>query len=162
MTDVSDTSDMGELHDVHLLQLPVRIWAQAQEQTDALLREFALITTGGGMHSHEVPSRLLALIDTLDVRFAGVSTSQELALRDAAESGKLVLDDLAYQVPADVVGASVALGALLDEADTYCAEGQHLLTMAATPEVIRFRRWFLQQFVDQVGGKPAIAWPDWP
>jgi hypothetical protein len=150
------------LHDVHLLQLPVRLWAQAQEQTDALLREFALITTGGGVQGHEVPGRLLALIDSLDVRFAGVRSSQELALRDAAETGKLVLEDLAYQVPADVVEASVELGALLDEADRYCAEGQHLLTVAATSEVTRFRRWFLQQFVDQVGGEPATAWPDWP
>jgi hypothetical protein len=144
-----------------MLQLPVRIWAQAQEQTDALLREFALITTGGGIH-HEVPGRLLALIDTLDDRFAGVTTSQEIALRDAAESGRLVLEELVYQVPGDVVEASVALGALLDEADAYCEQGQHLLTVAATPEVVRFRHWFLQQFVDQVGGKPATAWPDWP
>jgi hypothetical protein len=155
-------TEMLQLHEVHLLQLPVRIWARASEQTDGLLREFALITTAGGMQSHGVPGRLLDLIETLDVQFAGTSASQDAALRDAAAGGKLVVEDLVYLVPDGVVAASVALGALLDEADAYCAEGQHLLTMAADPEVVRFRHWFLQQFVDQVAGKPATAWPDWP
>lgn len=153
---------MSDLRDVHLLQLPVRIWARAQEQTDALLREFALITMGGGIATHEVPHRLLSLIESFDVRFAGVAVSQELLLRAAAESGKLVIDDLAYQVPAEVSEASLVLGELLDAADAYCAEGSHLLTLASDPEVVRFRWWFLFQFVDQIAGKRAVSWPDWP
>jgi hypothetical protein len=150
------------LSEVHLLQFPVRIWTQAREQNDALLREFALITTGGGGEQHGVPARLLALLESLDVRFAGVSSAQELVLNEAAEAGRLVLEDLTYRVPSEVVEATIALGALLEEADDYCEEGQHLLTVAATPEVIRFRRWFLQQFVEQIAGKPATSWPDWP
>jgi hypothetical protein len=27
---------------------------------------------------------------------------------------------------------------------------------------VRFRRWFLAQFVDQIAGDPPVAWPDWP
>lgn len=147
---------------VRLLQLPVPLWAQAQEHTDALLREFALITTGTEVQTHEVPARLLALISRVDVRFAGVSVSQETTLRDAAEAGQPVIEELVYDVPVEVIEAEVALDLLLDEADAYCAQGQHLLTMASSPEVVRFRRWFLSQFVDQLAGNPPIAWPDWP
>jgi hypothetical protein len=148
--------------EVHLLQLPLRIWAQAQEQTDALMREFALVTTGSDVRTHEVPARLLALMEHLDERFAGVADEQVLELRDAAEAGKLVIEDLVYDVPEYAVEAAVALDAMLDEANEYCSEGRHLLTLAAGPEVVRFRRWFLAQFVEQVEGKPAVAWPDWP
>jgi hypothetical protein len=148
-------------YDVSLLALPVKVWAGAQERMDALLREFALITTGGQVQSHHVPRRLLALIESLEVQFAGVSAGQELLLRDAAESGKRVID-LHYEVPREVVEASSALAAMLDEADAYCAEGQHLLTLAPTVEELRFRRWYLAQFVDQVAGMPPVAWPDWP
>ncbi|MGZ6827886.1 MAG: hypothetical protein ACXVGH_13965 [Mycobacteriales bacterium] len=153
---------MSDLHEVHLLQLPVRVWAQAQETTEALLREFTLISLGGDLQTHEVPARLLALIDLLTERFQGISTEQELALRDAAEAGRMVIEDLRYDVPAEVSDGVQALGALLDEADAYCEQGQHLLTVAATPEVVRFRQWFLAQFSEQVAGRPATAWPDWP
>jgi hypothetical protein len=148
--------------EVHLRQLPVRIWVQAQEQTEALLREFALITTGSQVVTHGVPARLLALMEDLDDRFAGLSVSQGQELRDAADAGKLVIEDLVYDVPEAALDAAVELEAMLDEADAYCAEGQHLLTVAAPAEVVRFRHWFLTQFVDQVAGKPAVAWPDWP
>jgi hypothetical protein len=153
---------VSELYDVHLLQLPVRIWAKAQEQTDALVREFALITLGGEVASHEIPHRLLALVETFGTRFAGVASAQEIALREAAAAGRLVIDDLRYVVPAEVTEASLTLGALLQEADAYCADGAHLLTLAAEPDVVRFRAWFLAQFVDQIAGKPAVSWPDWP
>ncbi|MGB8649877.1 MAG: hypothetical protein WCD35_04365 [Mycobacteriales bacterium] len=151
---------MTDLHEVHLRQLPVRLWVQAQEQVDALLREFALVATGSEGQRHEVPHRLLALLDDLD-RFEGVSSAQGELLRDAAERGLLVLDDLVYHVPAEVAQASQELEALLAEADAYCADGAHLLTLAATSEVVRFRRWFLAQLVDQVAGRPAVTWPDW-
>lgn len=146
------------LHEVRLLQLPVRVWAQAQEHTEALLREFALITTSAGSPAHDVPRQLLELIAHLDARYAGLSKESEL--RDAAEAGLLVLDQV-YEVPAEVVPAVQELDDMLDQADAYCAEGAHLLTLASSDEVVRFRKWFLAQFVDQIGGRPAVAWPDW-
>ena len=146
------------LHEVRLLQLPVRVWAQAQEHTDALLREFALITSAVDEPGHEVPRQLLELIAQLDARYAGLSKESEL--HDAAEAGLMVLDQV-YEVPEEVVPAVQELDRMLDEADAYCAEGTHLLTLASSDEVVRFRKWFLAQFVDQVGGRPAVAWPDW-
>ena len=74
----------------------------------------------------------------------------------------MVIEELVYLVPEEAAQASVQLDAMLDEADVYCAEGTLLLTVASTPQVVRFRRWFLTQFVDQIAGKPPVAWPDWP
>ena len=50
---------------------------------------------------------------------------------------------------------------MLDEADAYCREGAHLLTVATPPEELRFRRWFISEFVVQVGGAAPTPWPDY-
>lgn len=59
------------------------------------------------------------------------------------------------------MAASKSLGAMLDEADEFCRQGKHLLTLAADEELVRFRRWYLAQFIDQAEGKPPVAWPDY-
>lgn len=151
------------LREVHLLQVPVRIWAATQEQTDALLREFALIAAE--LHAPDdghvaVPARLTQLIDALTTEYEGVSTEQEEQLYAAAAAGEPSID-LHFRVPAAAAEASKQLGDMLDEADEYCRAGRHLLTMAATDEQVRFRWWYLQQFIDQIEGKPPVAWPDY-
>lgn len=152
----------SDLVEVRLLQIPVRLWARSQEQHDALMREFALMSvpTEPGEKERHVPSRLLELIDTLNADFEGVSTEQEQALEAAAAAGVESLD-LVYRIPAAAAPASKALGAMLDEADEYCRQGQHLLTLAPDEELVRFRWWFLDQFIHQTEGKPPIAWPDY-
>jgi hypothetical protein len=149
------------LVEVRMLQLPVRLWSRSQEQHDALMREFALMSVPREDEERErhVPSRLTALIDTLTAEFEGVSSTQEQELFAAAEAGVETLDQI-YRVPAAAAAASRALGAMLDEADEYCRQGQHLLTLAADEELVRFRRWYLDQFIDQCEGKPPVAWPD--
>ena len=147
--------------EVRLRQLPVRIWERAREQSDGLRREFLLISTAPEA-GRDLPSRLTALMDDLETRYHDVSSAQELTLFDAAARGALVLDELTYLVPAELSEASQELAAALAEADDYCREGAHLLTLAADPEVARFRAWYLAQFVDQIAGLPPVAWPDWP
>jgi hypothetical protein len=154
----------SELYQVRLQQLPVPLWSRSQEQHDALMREFALMSvpTDEGERTRHVPTRLRELIDTLTADFEGVSTEQEQQLYAAAAAGQQVIDELVYTIPRAAVPASKALGDMLDEADEYCRQGQHLLTLAADDELVRFRRWFLDQFIDQAGGKPPVAWPDYP
>ena len=45
----------------------------------------------------------------------------------------------------------------LDEIDRYCEQGQ-LLTLAATPAVRQFRRWYVQEVADQLAGHPPRPW----
>ncbi len=156
-----------ELAEVRLLQVPVPLWSKAQQVSDELLREFALASAqADDDDEHHLPTRLTALIDTLTQRFEGMSTEQEQRLMDAAAAGEEVIDELVYLIPPEAGPASKELGDMLDEADVYCQEGQHLLTLAAPEDVVRFRRWYLWSFIDQLSGGKPVAWPDydgyWP
>lgn len=152
----------AELVDIAVLRVPVQLMQDAQEQSDALMREFALIASDArsGDAEHHVPHRLLELVRELDGTYAAFTGAQEQQLADAAEQGTAELD-LHYRVPASVGPAARRLGELLDEADRYCLEGQHLLTLAAPEELVLLRWWFLDQFIEQPQGRPPVAWPDY-
>lgn len=158
------SADEPRIYDVYMLQVPVALWASTQEATDALLREFTLIAAEQRekpLESHHaVPARLTQLIEDLTSQFEGVSSVQEEQLYAASAAGEGSID-LHFQVPYEVAAASRTLGAMLDEADEYCRAGQHLLTLAATPEQVKFRWWYLDQFIDQIAGKPPVPWPDY-
>lgn len=148
-----------ELVTVELRRLPVELQARASEHSQELQREFVLIAEGLH-HTDEqtpLPRRLLELVEALQRRYGGFTVEQEDALDRALRDGVPTLD-LTFRVPADVAGAAISLGELLDEADQYCREGRHLLTLATPPDLVEFRRWYLQQFVDQVAGGPARPW----
>ncbi|MCW2542760.1 MAG: hypothetical protein JWM40_312 [Frankiales bacterium] len=147
------------LHEVTLLRLPVPLWARAQEQLDALLREFTMISLG---HPEDdgVPQRLLALMAGFDARFPNVGEAPEALLREAAANGVDEMD-LVYASVTEGADACAALLELLAEADDYCASHNEMLVLAADPEAVRFRRWFLSSFVDQIAGRPPVPWPSW-
>jgi hypothetical protein len=163
---------------IELLGLPVQVHARAAEHGQELQRELTLVHhqleqehdraaelldgafgTGAGSRA-SVPRRLVELTEALQGRYAGYTTEQEQLLDEALEAG-LQSIDLVYRVPVDVGDASAALGAMLDEADAYCREGKHLLTLATPPEALAYRRWYLEQFIDQAAGRPPRSWSDW-
>ena len=159
-----------ELVTVVLRGLPVPLHARASEHGQELQREFTLLhlqlerqaADGDSVHGAErdVPRRLVELVDALQGRYAGYTTEQEDQLESAIEQG-LDTIDLTFRVPPDAAKASEDLGAILDEADAYCREGRHLLTLATPPEALAYRQWYLQQFVDQIAGRPAQSWREW-
>jgi hypothetical protein len=63
-----------------------------------------------------------------------------------------------YRVPLAAGEACVELNAMLDEADEFCREGD-LLTLATPADQVAFRRWFLGEFVEQLGGGAPTPWP---
>ena len=65
-----------DLHEVHLLEVPVGLWVKAQEQFDGLLREFALAADLADPQARDrhLPTRLTALMETLNAQFAGTTT----------------------------------------------------------------------------------------
>jgi hypothetical protein len=147
---------------VDVRQIPVRIWAQTQEHIDELLREFTLIAAQLQEHPEaaDVPVRLTELIRDLTNQYGGLNTDQENRLAEAAEMGVTELD-LVYRIPAGAVEATRRLQQLLDQADDYCRSGEHLLTLASPPELARFRRWFLDEFIEQLGGAAPTPYPDY-
>ena len=144
---------------VELRRLPVELQARAAEHGEELQREFVLIAEGlQHTDGHTpLPRRLLDLVDSLQRRYGGFTVEQEDALDQALRDGVPTLD-LTFTVPPDVADAATALGQLLDEADEYCREGKHLLTLATPPDLVAFRRWYLQQFIDQLAGHPPSPW----
>lgn len=149
---------------VRLLGVPVALHARANEHGEELRREFVLIADQV-RHSEDrqsLPRRLLDLVAALEHRYGPLTAAQEDALDRAVAEGRLTID-LTFRVPADAGDAAVALGAMMDEADEYCREGRHLLTLATPPDLVAYRRWYLQEFVDQIAGRPPTPWsPGWP
>ena len=104
-----------------------------------------------------MPRRLLELVAALSAAYGAETSEQEEQLLDAAEPGLDVLPELRYRVPPAAGAHAAELGRMLDEADDHCRSGEHLLTLAADAEVVRFRRWYLGQFEATGGGAPAGA-----
>lgn len=151
----------GPMVQAHLLELPVPLAARAQEHFQELLREFTLIATDTASDGEHAPARLLQLVDVITRQFGGMNTAAEDRLEDAISSGRPVIDDHVLEVPPEAGPAAQALGAMIDEAEEYCRQGQHLLTLAAPPELVAYRHWYLQQVIDQLAGKPPVPWPQY-
>ncbi|GAC1517894.1 MAG: hypothetical protein NVS1B12_07080 [Acidimicrobiales bacterium] len=142
---------------VCIIGLPLAIEHRSAEHYAELFREFALVAERQPELRAGVPGRLLALVDELNSEFSGFTTSQQAELAAARARGETVTD-LEYQVPAAVGAAAARLDALLDAADEFCRSGDTLLTLAAPPDVVRYRRWYCGQFVDQCAGSQPTAW----
>jgi hypothetical protein len=148
-----------ELVEVRLLRFPLGLWQRTQEHVDELLREFALIAQGEEEHS-SVPRRLLDLVAELTATYAGLSTGTERERDEAIERGDTEVD-LLYRTPREAAGAVRHLGDMLDEADAYCRQGSHLLTLQTPPDQLLFRQWFLSEFLNQFDGATPVSWPEY-
>ena len=146
---------------VHLLELPVPLAARSRQWFDELLREFALMSAGAadGHEGLHVPRRLMQMVDTLTAQFATVSDPPRERLEDAIDRGDEVIADHVLELPVQAAPATRALGDLLDEADRYCRQGQHLLTLATPDDLLPYRRWYLGEVEDQLGGAAPTPWP---
>jgi hypothetical protein len=150
--------DNGDIVEVRLLGFPLPLWARAREHHDELMREFALLALSREPVRHDVPRRLQKLIDVLGRQY-GAAVEASNAERDRAWRRGETTCDLVYRVPRSIRHACVQLSALLDEADRFCRAGRELLTLAAPPDVLAFRRWYLDEFVRQIDGREPTPWP---
>ena len=144
--------------EVRLLRLPLDVWQRTQEHVDGLLREFTLMSQDAEARA-ATPGRLLNLVRELTAGYGGFSAEQRKAMEAALDRGESEID-LTYHLPAAAGAAAQQLGDMLDEADEYCRRGDHLLTLATPPAELRFRRWFISEFVAQIQGAPPTPWPE--
>lgn len=156
---MSVTSSMME---VHLIAFPVRLAARSQQHFEELMREFVLIAAGHhpADSDHEVPARLMTLVETLVQQFGAVAGPAEERLADAIERDDEVIDDHLLEVPAKAGPAAQALGDLIDEADEYCRRGKHLLTLATPADCVAYRNWYLGQVISRIRGAAPVPWTD--
>lgn len=150
------TDTRTELVEVQLLGLPLDVLARARERQDDLTREFALIATS--LPGDAVPARLLRLAQDLRTRYGGYTMGPQEQIDEAMERGERSID-VAFRVPAAARDAAVDLTQMLDEADDFCRSGD-VLILAASPELVRFRQWYLGEFVRQIDGEPPTPWAE--
>lgn len=149
-----------ELVVVTLVRLPLDLMRAAAEHQDELRREFALIRQASALDEASIPHRLLRLVDELEVLFAAFSEEPRASLAAALERGDASID-LEYRIPPQAREACIHLGDLLDEADEFCRNGEHLLTLATAEGPLLLRRWFLGEFVAQIDGANPTPWDEW-
>ncbi|MGH8939255.1 MAG: hypothetical protein ACRDV2_07885 [Actinomycetes bacterium] len=142
------------LVDVHLLRYPLRVGSRANEHYEEVFREFALLASAE--LSHDVPTRMLALIDALGRRYAR-QEQHEIEREEALRRGE-VSRDLTVHIPPSAADACRELDAMLDETDDFCRAGA-LLTLAPPADGVDFRRWYLSECIAQIDGRAAMAWP---
>jgi len=150
-----DSSGDEPLHEVRLVNVPVRVLVAGRQHHDELMHEFAILAVAESSPSH-LPRRLLELVDTLGTRYAGAAERPDSEVDAALERGEDSVD-LTYHVPSHVVDAADRLGALMDEADEFC-RSEELLTLQRSEVQRRFARWYLDEFRRQIAGEPPQAW----
>jgi hypothetical protein len=146
---------------VRLELLPVDLQTAAQQHSDELTRELMLVAEGMQQQGEEavaLPKRFVELLSALSSRYSMFTAEQEQQLRAATAAGAPTVD-LVYRVPASAGPAAASLGDILDEVDAYCREGRLLLTLETPAPIVTYRRWFLEQFVEQCQGRSAVSWP---
>jgi hypothetical protein len=134
---------------VRLEGVPVALFWRMEQQHDAMLREFALVSIGRQQDpAQDLPTHLLPLMKRTRRRYpqqrATLLGLMERAAHAVQETATIELD-----LP---LGAADSLERLLhafEEADEFCRRGE-LLTLASPPEVAVFRRDFVQQIVTQL------------
>lgn len=148
-----------ELVTVEILDLPLDLGARAQEHHDGLTREMTLLSMQLDREAgdSDLPARLVGLVRELTGRFGSFGEVQQEQFDAAVAAGERTVD-LVYQVPPDMAVVVAGLGNLLDEVDEYCRRGDYLLTLQMPPEVLAYRRWLFEEFIEQAGGRPPRPW----
>jgi hypothetical protein len=151
-----------DLVTVHIIGMPLDVQRRAQQHADELIRELTLVAEGMRQHHGpgELPARLVELVGDLTGTYSRFTVEQEQQLADALEEGRDTVD-LDYVLPTSVSGAVRSLADILDEADEYCRAGQHLLTLATPPDLVAYRRWYLDEFTRQAAGAAPMSWADY-
>jgi hypothetical protein len=142
-----------------LRDFPLRLWAEAQEHSDGVLREFALLLLGQEQRdgAASAPAQLVALAEMFTTNFGQLLDAIQQERLDALARGE---DRIDSQVPM-IDGTPELLGQVeqvLTAVDEYCQQGA-LLALARPPEVKALTDWTLAEVVAQYGGAEPRPWP---
>ena len=133
--------------EVVLERLPATLYSAAQEQTDAMLREYALLAW---TDPESALPRRVAEADRIHGAVVG-------AVCDALEqAGDDPVADLHVMVPGDAAAGVDDVLILLDKAEDEAAAG-HFLSRPSLPEVRLLRDWYLGE-IDAQPDRPPRAW----
>lgn len=151
---------MPDAVEIRLVGFPVDLYVRYREYFTELMREFALIALrvpdSAELPHHDVPARLLELVDELHATYANVPQSANEERERAIQDGRSSID-LLYVAPAGLAEDMARLARLLEEADEFC-RSDRLLTLETPPEEKAFRDWYVSEVVRQARGAAPIPW----
>ena len=143
-----------ELMTVRLLGMPALVFQAYRGWYAEIRRELRLLAFA---HGADYPIAMELAELTLQVEQER-RTAQGIEKLDAAIQAGLDRVDLEYHAPRSAAETMTRLADLLDEVDDFCRE-HRLLTMAASPQQVRLRRWYTGEFARQAAGLPPLPWP---
>ena len=144
------------LYEVHLINVPVRLFLAARQHHDDLMREFAVLALAHQDENTSDPPELRRLVHELGAHSAAPAERPDV--EEAAQAG-LSNVDLTFHVTIGIIDMADRFEALMRSADEFCAAGR-MLTMPRSPEVLRFAAWWFNELRSQVAGDPPIPWTD--
>jgi len=146
---------------VRMLSVPLLLRERSRQHGADLLRETALVQAGQatGTAERAVPARLLELAHELDTVYGPYVAASTEQMEDALDRGEDTLDEAAYRLPSQAAAFVRRVADLLAEVEVYCREDAHLLTLAPPPDVAAYRRWAIEQVLEQHAGRPPTPWP---
>lgn len=147
--------------EVRLVDVPVALYREAQQQTDAVLRELVLMAAYETSRGTEGPMRGLCqrandgFADRLDLT---VRAAPDV---DAAHERGDKHVTLVYELPARFATSTEGWARLMDELDALCRDGT-MLSVPASPEAARFAQWWCAEFTRQLrDGAEPTPWPEY-
>jgi hypothetical protein len=141
---------------VRILEMPLALLERTRQHQASLEREFRLLTLSTPEDRSHVTARLLDLVRELNEQAGTIGVEQAEAVDAAWARGEATID-LTVPVPPAAAGACRRLVRLLDEADEFCQRGD-LLNVATPADCVELRRWYLGEFIAQIGGAPPTPW----
>lgn len=142
---------------VVLAPVPAQVFVDYVDHLDALLHEFRIIASGHRSGLAPVPHELFEVVDGVLSKYATVKDEAYAAARQALERGEDSLT-LRVDLPAEAAASAEDLLAALERADALARQDE-LLTLPASPEVLRFARWGLPEVARQLRGEAPTAFP---
>jgi nitric oxide synthase oxygenase domain/subunit len=143
---------------VRLVDVPVALFCAAEQHTNDLLREVALMAAGrSDLEVGHLFSEMLSSADAYAHRPAAVRQHLAEAVTLALSEGR---ESVTVDVQADAAAAEGARmwEELLRRFDAMSRDEQ-LLTLPADPEVTAYRAWYARELLEQVQtGRAPVSW----
>ena len=153
------SSDVAPVRIGVLRDYPLRLWAEQEEYTQGLLREFKLLLIGEASSTAQeaAPGRLVDLAQMFETRFGPLLQLISKERQAAYDQGQ---DRMDSQIPL-VEGTPELLEQVrqvLDAADDFCRQGD-LLLLPRPPHLVALSDWSRSELIAQYGGAAPTPWP---
>lgn len=135
---------------VVLDRVPAHVYVEYIEHLDSLVNEFRIIAAGHRTGTVPVDTDIAEVVDTVLTAFAGAKDDSYLAARQALERGAGTVT-LQLDIPLEAAEAAERLLDAIERAEAM-AQADGLLTLPASPAVLRFARWGLPEVARQLRG----------